>query len=445
MVFTLGSFVLVTVLVAFVSWLKTRGTDETSKDGYFLGGRSLSGLVIFGSLMMTNLSAEQLVDRNGQGYAAGMTAMGWETMCPIALTLMALFFIPKYFKLGISTIPEFLESRFDRATRVIVSFIFLVAYIVAMLPLVLYAGSVAMERIFGITALMGGNRFMATTVMCVALGIIGGIYAIFGGLKAVAVSDSLNGIIFIIGAVILIPALAFIALGDGSIAEGIRIFATSSPEHLNAIQPADAQPPYIPWPMIVLGCGINHISYWCTNQSIMQRVLGAKNLKEAQKGSLLTGLTCVFCPIFLVAPDVIQFIYYRTVPAVSAGRHQHLPQSDVGLLRRSGSAIVVMGILAPRMPSFAPKAAILVHIVCYGLMMNLLPFHFLYFEVGAFAIDLILMAILTKAAPRKEAYVLPDLEVVDMTPWKYRKPVIAVTFILLAGIYVLFSPLGLGG
>lgn len=144
MVFTLGSFVLVTVAVAFVSWLKTKGTDETSKDGYFLGGRSLSGLVIFGSLMMTNLSAEQLVGRNGQGYAAGMTAMGWETMCPIALTLMALFFIPKYFKLGISTIPEFLESRFDRATRVIVSFIFLVAYIVTMLPLVLYAGSVAM-------------------------------------------------------------------------------------------------------------------------------------------------------------------------------------------------------------------------------------------------------------------------------------------------------------
>ena len=531
MVFTLGSFVLVTVAVAFVSWLKTKGTDETSKDGYFLGGRSLSGLVIFGSLMMTNLSAEQLVGRNGQGYAAGMTAMGWETMCPIALTLMALFFIPKYFKLGISTIPEFLESRFDRATRVIVSFIFLVAYIVTMLPLVLYAGSVAMERIFGLTALMGGNRFMATTVMCVALGIIGGIYAIFGGLKAVAVSDSLNGIIFIIGAVILIPVLAFIALGDGSIAEGIRLFATSSPEHLNAIQPANAQPPYIPWPMIVLGCGINHISYWCTNQSIMQRVLGAKNLKEAQKGSLLTGLTCVFCPIFLVAPGVIQFIrdggvltdfdmaypslikdilptpvlgFFAAVmfgailssfnsvlnssmtlftldilPVISKRKRTdaqlitiakrfgivlclasiiiapfllYLPAGISTFLNQMWGyygvpvlAIVVMGILAPRMPSFAPKVAIIVHIVCYGLMMNLLPFHFLYFEVGAFVIDLILMAILTKAAPRKEAYVLPDLEVVDMTPWKYRKPVIAVTFILLAGIYVLFSPLGLGG
>lgn len=190
----------------------------------------------------------------------------------------------------------------------IVSFIFLVAYIVTMLPLVLYAGSVAMERIFDITGLLGGNRFMATVVMCVALGIIGGVYAIFGGLKAVAVSDTLNGIIFIAGAAVLIPVLAFIALGDGSIAEGIRIFATASPEHLNAIQPADALPPYIPWPMIIIGCGINHISYWCTNQSIMQRVLGAKNLKEAQKGALITGLACVFCPIFLVAPGIIQFI-----------------------------------------------------------------------------------------------------------------------------------------
>ena len=350
---------------------------------------------------------------------------------------------------------------------------------------------------------------------CINLGIT------FGGLKAVAVSDSLNGIIFIIGAVILIPVLAFIALGDGSIAEGIRLFATSSPEHLNAIQPANAQPPYIPWPMIVLGCGINHISYWCTNQSIMQRVLGAKNLKEAQKGSLLTGLTCVFCPIFLVAPGVIQFIrdggvltdfdmaypslikdilptpvlgFFAAVmfgailssfnsvlnssmtlftldilPVIS--KRKRTDAQLITIAKRFGIvlclasiiiapfllnqmwgyygvpvlAIVVMGILAPRMPSFAPKVAIIVHIVCYGLMMNLLPFHFLYFEVGAFVIDLILMAILTKAAPRKEAYVLPDLEVVDMTPWKYRKPVIAVTFILLAGIYVLFSPLGLGG
>lgn len=531
MIWTLVSFIAVTALVAFISWMKTRGTDETSQEGYFLGGRSLTGIVIFGSLMMTNLSAEQLVGRNGQGYAAGMTAMGWEAMCPVALTLMALFFVPKYFKLGITTIPEFLEDRYDRMTRVMVSFIFLVAYIVTMLPLVLYAGSVAMERIFDVTSLVGGNRFLAIALMCVLLGLIGGIYAIFGGLKAVAVSDSLNGVIFIIGAVVLIPILAFIALGDGSFAEGVRLFATSSPEHLNAIQPADAQPPYIPWPMIIIGCGINHVSYYCTNQSIMQRVLGAKNLKEAQKGSLLSGLALVFCPIFLVAPGIIQFIrdggsltdfdmayptlvkdilptpvlgFFAAVmfgailssfnsvlnssmtlftldvlPAIS--KKERTAAQNIKIAKRFGIvlclasiiiapflmylpagistflnqmwgyygvpvlAIAMMGMLNKRIPNFAPKLTIVVHILCYGIMMNTLPFHFLYFETAAFIIDLLLLWICAKIKPRETPYELKDLKVVDMTPWKYRIPVVVVTFVILVGMYALFSPIGLGG
>ena len=525
------TFIAFTGLVALISWYKTKEENLSTKEGYFLAGRGLSGLVIAGSLEMTNLSTEQLVGQAGQSYSTNMGAMSWSVNASIALLALALIFLPKYLKAGITTIPEFLEVRFDRTTKQIISFLFLLGYMLTYLPTVLYSGALAFNQIFHLDQLLGITTYQSIAILCVAIGVIGSIYAIFGGLKAVAVSDSLNGIIFIIGAVILIPVLAFIALGDGSIAEGIRLFATSSPEHLNAIQPANAQPPYIPWPMIVLGCGINHISYWCTNQSIMQRVLGAKNLKEAQKGSLLTGLTCVFCPIFLVAPGVIQFIrdggvltdfdmaypslikdilptpvlgFFAAVmfgailssfnsvlnssmtlftldilPVISKRKRTdaqlitiakrfgivlclasiiiapfllYLPAGISTFLNQMWGyygvpvlAIVVMGILAPRMPSFAPKVAIIVHIVCYGLMMNLLPFHFLYFEVGAFVIDLILMAILTKAAPRKEAYVLPDLEVVDMTPWKYRKPVIAVTFILLAGIYVLFSPLGLGG
>ncbi len=165
-------------------------------------------------------------------------------------------------------------------------------------------------------------------------------------------------------------------------------------------------------------------------------VISKKKRTDAQLITIAKRFGIVLC---LASIIIAPFLLY--LPAgISTFLNQMWGYYGVPVL-----AIVVMGILAPRMPSFAPKVAIIVHIVCYGLMMNLLPFHFLYFEVGAFVIDLILMAILTKAAPRKEAYVLPDLEVVDMTPWKYRKPVIAVTFILLAGIYVLFSPLGLGG
>ena len=527
MVFTLASFVAVTALVAFISWLKTRGTDETSQDGYFLGGRSLTGIVIFGSLMMTNLSAEQLVGRNGQGYAAGITAMGWETMCPVALTLMALFFVPRYFKLGITTIPEFLENRYDRATRVLVSFIFLVAYIVTMLPLVLYAGSVAMERIFNVTDLVGGNRFLAITIMCVALGVIGGIYAIFGGLKAVAVSDSLNGVIFIIGAVVIVPILAFIILGEGSLITGVqRMISDAPPEHLNAIKSWDAQAPEIPWPMIILGCSINHISYYCTNQSIMQRVLGAKNLKEAQKGALLSGLALVFCPLFLVMPGIIQRIrdggvltdfdmayptlvhdilptpvlgFFAAVmfgailssfnsvlnssmtlftldilPVIS--KKERTAQQEITIAKRFGIvlclasiviapflmylpagistflnqmwgyygvpvlAVAMMGMLNKNIPNFAPKLTIIV----YGVLMNTVPLHFLYFEVTAFVVDIVLLWACSKFKPRETPYELPNLEVVDMTPWKYRIPVVIVTFAILAAIYITFSPLGVG-
>lgn len=342
MLFTLVTFVGFTALVALISYVKTKGSDETSADGYFLGGRSLSGLVIMGSLMMTNLSAEQLVGRNGQGYSAGMTAMGWEAMCPIALTLLALFFIPRYLKRGITTIPEFLEERFDRTTRVLISAIYMGAYILCSLPLVLYSGSVVFENIFNISALLNGNRFIAIAICCVALGVIGGIYAIFGGLKAVAVSDSLNGILFIAGAGLLVPILAFIALGSGSLADGARTFLTAAPDHLNTIWPYDAQAPYIPRPMIIIGCGINHVSYWCTNQSIIQRTLGAKNTVYAGRFAGNQQKTTQRCRKRQDCQDLwLHSVYcihpHCSVCHVHSGGHRHVPEYHVGILRCSGS------------------------------------------------------------------------------------------------------------
>lgn len=108
-------------------------------------------------------------------------------------------------------------------------------------------------------------------------------------------------------------------------------------------------------------------------------------------------------------------------------------------------AVAMMGMLNPYIPNFAPKLTIVVHIVAYGLMMNLLPFHFLYFETASFLLDLVLLWACAKLKPRETPYELKNLDVVDMTPWKYRWPVIGVTFAILAGMYALFSPIGLGG
>ena len=124
-----NTLVLFTVLVAVVSWWKTRGDSLDTKDGYFLAGRSLTGPVIAGSLMLTNLSSEQLVGQAGQSYATNMGPMAWDGSTCLGLLILAFFFLPKYLKMGITTVPEFLEERYDVTVKRIVSFLFLLGYL----------------------------------------------------------------------------------------------------------------------------------------------------------------------------------------------------------------------------------------------------------------------------------------------------------------------------
>ena len=127
------TFIAFTGLVALISWYKTKEENLSTKEGYFLAGRGLTGLVIAGSLEMTNLSTEQLVGQAGQSYSTNMGAMSWSVNASIALLALALIFLPKYLKAGITTIPEFLEVRFDRTTKQIISFLFLLGYMLTYL------------------------------------------------------------------------------------------------------------------------------------------------------------------------------------------------------------------------------------------------------------------------------------------------------------------------
>ena len=116
------SFVGFTLLVAVITWWKVRKTDTGSQQGYFLAGRSLKAPVIAASLMLTNLSTEQLVGLSGQAYKSGMSVMGWEVTSAVTLIFLALIFLPRYLKRGIATIPDFLEERYDKTTRIIIDF-----------------------------------------------------------------------------------------------------------------------------------------------------------------------------------------------------------------------------------------------------------------------------------------------------------------------------------
>ncbi len=295
------SFVGFTLLVAVIAWYATRKTNEKSADGYFLGGRSLGAITIAGSLLLTNLSAEQIVGLNGQAFTEGVLVMAWETLAAIAMIVTAVFLLPRYMRGGITTIPQFVEDRFDHQTKAILTTLFLSGYVVVILPSVLYSGSLAFSTMFNLPEVLGMTHNTTIWVCVWSIGIIGIIYAIFGGLKAVAVSDLINAIGLLIGG-LLIPVFGLLLIGDGSISAGISTLWESNPDKFNVKGDVDAS---IPFGTIFTGMMLVQMFYWGTNQAILQRVFGAKNLKEGQKGMILAALVKFLIPIIVVLPGII--------------------------------------------------------------------------------------------------------------------------------------------
>ena len=305
--FIVITFILFTALVAVIAAVKTREENLDTQDGYFLAGRSLTGPVISGSLMLTNLSTEQLVGQAGQTYATNMGPMAWESTSCIALILLAFVFVPRYLKMGLTTIPEFLEQRYDSGLRKLITLLLLLGYLLTYLPTVLYSGALVFNQIFNISGLLQVSELQGVTITATAIGIVGAIYAIFGGLKAVAVSDTVNGIGLIIGGIAL-PVITVCAFGHGSFVDGIHNFINLIPaEKFNAINPANAQAPMIPWPVLFTGMVVNNLFYWATNQTIIQRALGAKNLAEAQKGAIYAAALKIITPLFIAICGLLVF------------------------------------------------------------------------------------------------------------------------------------------
>ena len=301
------SFVGFTALVAIISYFATRTTDENSSDGYFLGGRSLTAGVIAGSLLLTNLSTEQIVGLNGSAYKDGLSVMAWETLAAIAMVVTAIFLLPRYLKSGLTTIPQFLADRFDVTTKTITSGLFLTGYVVVLLPVILYSGSVAISGMFDVPQLLGVSDKSALIICIWGIGIIGSIYAVFGGLKAVAVSDSINAVGLMIGG-ILIPIFGLMAIGDGSVFDGLDNLMSTNPERFDSTGNHGQE---VPFSTIFTGMMLVQLFYWGTNQQIIQRALGAKNLAEGQKGLLLASFLKILGPLILVLPGMIAYHYFE--------------------------------------------------------------------------------------------------------------------------------------
>lgn len=303
---TFLSFIGFTGFVAFYAWYRLRKDNLNSSDGFFLGGRSLTGIVIAGSMLLTNISTEHLIGMNGNSYKNGFIIIAWEVTSAIALVIAAIYFIPRYLKMGLTTIPQYLENRYDRSTRTIVALFLVISFVVTLLPIVLYTGAINLESIFNISELLGVTRSEGLWITVILIGVIGSVYAIFGGLKAVAVSDLINGYGLLIGG-LLVPVLALIDIGHGNIFGGLIKVYHKIPGKFNVIGAPDS---VMPFGTLFTGLVINQIYFWGMNQSIVQRALGAKNLIEAQKGLLLTGLFKILIPIIIILPGVIGFYYF---------------------------------------------------------------------------------------------------------------------------------------
>ncbi len=314
---TIASFLFFTALVGVLTWIITRKDDHDTSAGFFLAGRSLTFPFIAGSLLLTNLSTEQLVGLNGAAFQDGLCVMAWEVWSVLALVMMALFFLPKFLRSGVATVPEYLELRFDSQTQVITNLIFLLAYMGILLPVILYTGAKGLTNMLdvqGILGLQDSQTVMGMTAPTFTLifiiwmvGIIGSIYALFGGLKTVAVSDTLNGVGLLTGGM-MITYFALSALGgDGGISEGYEKFVASQPERINSVGGPKST---VPFGTLFTGVFLLGAFYWTTNQQIIQRTFGASSLAEGQKGVLLTGLLKLFGPLFLVVPGMIAYTMF---------------------------------------------------------------------------------------------------------------------------------------
>ena len=544
---TIITFLAFTLLVAVISYVATRKTDESSSDGYFLGGRSLTAGVIAGSLLLTNLSTEQIVGLNGQAFTEGILVMAWETLAAIAMVCTALFLLPRYLKGGLTTVPQFLEDRYDKFTKTLTSALFLSGYVVVLLPIVLYSGALAINTMFEVPQQFGMNETSALWMTVWAIGIVGSIYAVFGGLKAVAVSDTINAIGLLIGG-LMIPVFGLMVIGDGEGAlKGLSILINSNPEKFDSIGgPTNT----VPFSTIFTGMMLVQMFYWGTNQAIIQRALAAKNLKEGQKGLMLAAFIKILGPIIVVLPGIIAFHLFgdsiinpdqayptlvtKVLPAslvgffaavlfgailssfnsalnssvtlfgvdiykeyfnkeasekqvVRAGKLfgvllailsmciapliANAPEGLFGYLQEVNGCysipiftIIIVGYFTKYVPAIAAKIGMLSGVILYTLSQFVLqpniiaaakegitdpvqleviektayP-HYLHVMAILFVLNVIIMLIIGKFAPRKEPYELQYSKAVDIVPWKYALRTGIAIVVTVIFIYIYFA------
>ncbi len=348
-------------MMGFGVWISQRGKQETAQD-YFLASKALPWWAVGGSLIASNISAEQFIGMAGSGYVVGLAIASYELMAALTLIIVAKYFLPIFLEKGIYTMPQFLEERFDNRVRTGLAIFWVLLFVFVNITSVLYLGGLALQTVFGMKEILinnpealaewlrpevliewlkpgasipsemepesfqrilrGGislstlNEAGHVTIVyhiplfwgVVGLAIFASTFSILGGLKAVVWTDVVQVIVLIIGG--LIASFMILQALGGSFFGGLKLLVQEAPEKFDMIL-SKSHPEYINLPgisVLIGGMWIANLYYWGNNQYIIQRALAAKSLKEAQKGAAFAAFLKVLLPLIVVIPGIAAFV-----------------------------------------------------------------------------------------------------------------------------------------
>ncbi|MFC1607612.1 sodium:solute symporter [Candidatus Latescibacterota bacterium] len=306
---------------------------ERDSQEYFLAGRNVGWFAVGASIFATNIGSEHFIGLAGSGANSGLAVGAYELSAVFCILVLGWMFLPYYLKSKVFTMPEYLERRFNPGCRWFLTGISLFAYVFTKISVALFAGAILIEAVIGWPPLLSAVVLVLAT----------GVYTIAGGLAAVIYTDMIQAFILIGGAIVL----TIIGLGEVGGFSGLR--EALPPEFFHMIKPADH--PVYPWPGTTIGIVILGIWYWCTDQVIVQRALGAKNLTHSRGSAIFAAFLKIFPIFILVMPGLIARALWQS--EIAANPDMAYPLIVTRLMPAGLAGLMIAALLAALMSSLS--------------------------------------------------------------------------------------------
>lgn len=335
-------------IFGLAQWVsRDKGGHEKTSTDYFLASKALPWWAIGASLIAANISAEQIIGMSGSGYAIGLAIASYEWMAALTLLIVGKYFLPIFLRNNISTMPQFLEQRYGPSVRTLMAVFWLGLYVFVNLTSILWLGSIAVHTVAGVDQMTA----------LIAIGVFALAYQLWGGLKAVALTDIVQVALLVTGGLIIV-FLSLDKIGDGQgVLAGFGRLTAQFPEKFDMILSKD-NPHYKELPGLSVlfgGLWVMNISYWGFNQYIIQRALGAKDLAEAQKGIAFAAYLKLLMPVIVVVPGLAALILAPDLAKPDQAYPEMMKLLPPGLLGLVFAALVaaIVASLAAKINSIA--------------------------------------------------------------------------------------------